>query len=120
MQPLNIMIAEDEALIAMLLADLLEAMGHHVCASVASEAEAVAAAAEFSPDLIIADGKLREGGGVSAMREILRSGHVPHIFVTGDPYQLGATPGSIVVRKPFTTETLLRAIDRALRPATNL
>lgn len=116
MQPLNIMIAEDEAMIALLLADLLEAMGHHVCASVTGAAEAVAAAAQFRPDLIILDGKLSDGSGVAAIAEILEAGFVPHIFVTGDPYQLGAMPGSIVVRKPFASYMLVRAIDRALRP----
>jgi CheY-like chemotaxis protein len=45
MVPLRILIVDDDALIAMFLAELLEGMGHRVCASVATEAEAVAIAA---------------------------------------------------------------------------
>lgn len=112
-QPLRILIAEDEAMIALFLADLLEGMGHEVVATVESAPKAVAAAATHHPDLIISDGNLREGSGVLAVEEILRARFVPHIFVTGDPYQLGAAPSAIIVQKPFTADSLIRAIDRA-------
>jgi CheY-like chemotaxis protein len=113
-KPLRIMIAEDEGLISLFLAELLEGLGHTVCASVATEAEAVAAAKVELPELIIMDGTLRQGSGVHAMKAILSAGFIPHIFVTGDPYRLCAEPGTIIVQKPFDSPTLVRAIKRAL------
>jgi two-component system, response regulator PdtaR len=98
----------------MFLADLLETMGHEVCASVASGAAAVAAAARCVPDLMIIDGNLEEEGGVSAVASILRTRFVPHIFATGDVYRLGADPGAIVMQKPYSLPDLERAIVRAM------
>lgn len=103
-------------MIALFLADLLEGIGHEVCATVETAAEVIAAAAAHRPDLIITDGNLREGSGVAAIKEILRSGFVAHIFVTGDPYRLATDPGAIIVQKPFTEHALTRAITRALQP----
>jgi DNA-binding response OmpR family regulator len=101
-------------MIAMFLADLLETMGHEVCACVETEMATVAAAARWTPDLLIVDANLREGSGVAAVAEILRTGFVPHVFVTGDVYRLGAEPGAVVMQKPFSPDRLVRAIDRAL------
>ena len=46
---LLLLVVEDDALIAMLLAELLAGMGHDVCASAATEAEAVIAATRYGP-----------------------------------------------------------------------
>ena len=85
MTALRVLIVEDEAIIAMLFADLLVAMGHEVCAIEATEAGAVAAAVRCRPDLMIVDAHLLEGSGASAVAVILRAGFVPHVFVSGDP-----------------------------------
>ncbi len=82
--PLRILVVEDDALIGMLLGDMLEVMGHQVCAIEATEAGAVAAAAQWAPDLMIVDVNLYEGNGISAVDQILVKGFVPHVFVTGD------------------------------------
>jgi DNA-binding response OmpR family regulator len=73
MKALNVLVVEDDALIGMLFADVLAAMGHDVCAIEATEADAVAAAARYKPDLMIVDARLRDGSGVSAVEEILRT-----------------------------------------------
>jgi CheY-like chemotaxis protein len=73
-RPLNVLVIEDDALIALLLEDLLAGMGHVVCATAATEAEAISAAHLHRPDLMIADVRLRSGNGVSAVLEILRAG----------------------------------------------
>jgi two-component system, response regulator PdtaR len=41
MKALRILVVEDDALIAMLLAELLAGLGHNVCATAATEAHAV-------------------------------------------------------------------------------
>ncbi len=58
MTALRVLVVEDEAIIAMLFADLLVAMGHEVCAIEATEAGAVAAAVRCRPDLMIVDAHL--------------------------------------------------------------
>ena len=52
---LRVLIVEDEAMIAMMLAEVLRELGHEVCATEATEAGAVAAAARHKPDLMIVD-----------------------------------------------------------------
>ena len=84
MKALRVLVIEDDALIAMLLAELLAGMGHDVCATAATEAEAVIAATRYGPDLMIVDAGLGRGSGVSAVEEILRAGPVAHVFVSGD------------------------------------
>jgi CheY-like chemotaxis protein len=117
MKPVRILIAEDDALIAMFLEELLDAMGHKVCAVVCDQAEVVAAAALHVPDVMIVDEGLREGSGIAAVAEILKTGFIPHIFATGNHHRvLDRNPDAIVLQKPYTAQELSRAIERALQP----
>ena len=118
MKALRVLVVEDDALIAMLLAEVLAGMGHDVCATAATEAEAVIAATRYGPDLMIVDAGLGRGSGVSAVEEILRAGPLAHVFVTGDAeWVRRRRPDAIVVRKPFRQTELARAIDMALATA---
>lgn len=121
MTALNILVVEDNALIGMLLSEMLAGLGHTVCAVERGEAGAVAAAARFQPDLMIVDAHLSDGSGISAVETILRSRFVPHVFVTGD--RLGTLrhrPVDVVLEKPFHERDLVQAIARARQPAGNL
>ena len=112
---LRVLVVEDEAMIAMLLAEVLTELGHTVCATEATEAGAVAAAARHQPDLMLVDDELRVGSGIAAVEQITRSGIIPHVFVTGDSL-LGRSlsPGTVVIQKPFTIPELVWGIKRAL------
>jgi CheY-like chemotaxis protein len=111
MKTLTILIAEDEALIGMLLAQVLEGMGHRVCGIAATEDAFVALAARENPDLLIVDAGLRGGGGVSAVDRIFQHDFIPHIFITGNLARIKALrPDSIVLEKPFIEADLERAI----------
>jgi CheY-like chemotaxis protein len=113
-ESLRIVIVENDALIAMDLADLLIGMGHDVAAIARTEDEAVAAAARFKPNLMIVDGRLDEGTGASAMQKILAYGFVPHLYVTGDPLQMSdLAGGGVVIGKPFNLNDLTLGIARA-------
>ena len=113
---LRVLVVEDDAALGMLLAETLEDMGHDVCAIEATEAGAVTAAARYRPDLMTVDVRLRDGSGISAIERILRTGFVPHVFVSGDSLRGQAlTPAAVVIHKPFRTADLARAIDHALR-----
>ena len=112
---LNILVAEDDAMIGMMLDAVLAGMGHTVCAIEATQSGTVAAAARCRPDLMIVDGRLGNGSGIAAVEEILRSGPIPHLFVSGDTFGiLARNPRAIVVQKPFPEAELARAIQRAL------
>jgi two-component system, response regulator PdtaR len=94
---------------------VLVSMGHEVCAVVASENEAVAAAAQHQPDLMIVDSGLAQGNGISAVTRILTHGFVPHVFITGNALKVRKDrPDAIVLEKPFHETELAEAIERAL------
>lgn len=113
MKPLRILIAEDEAIIGMLLAEVLTAKGHDVCGIAVTAVETAAMAAQFDPDLLIVDAGLRDGTGTSAVTEILRTKFVPHMYITGDFAGVHALfPDAIVLEKPFSESELILAIER--------
>jgi len=116
MKTLRVLVAEDNAIIGMLLAEMLEEMGHDVCGVEATEAEAVAAAARCKPDLMIVDARLGDGSGVAAIRTILLTGPMPHLFISGAIVEAD-TPDAVILQKPFHEYQLERAIERVLDAA---
>jgi len=114
----NILIIEDDAIIALNNAEIVREMGHRVTGTAAREQEAVDLVEQTSPDLILADIQLAEGdSGIRAVQKILTSTQVPVIFVTGFPERLltGHTlEPAFVITKPFDPETLRTAIAHAL------
>ncbi len=113
MKALRVLVVDDNAIIGMLLAEMLAEMGHDVCAVETTEAEAVAAAARCKPDLMIVDARLGDGSGVAAMRTILLTGPMPHLFISGAAVQADS-PDAVVLQKPFHEWQLVRAMDRVL------
>ena len=114
-RPLSILLVEDDALIGMLLGEMLLDLGHTVCPVAATEAEAVIAAGLYHPDLMIVDAKLGEGSGVAAMAEILSTEFVPHIFMSGNLTPVRRQrPDAVLLQKPFDEAGLLRAMRSAL------
>jgi DNA-binding response OmpR family regulator len=115
---LRVLVVEDDAMIGVLLGEMLEDMGYDVCGIEATEADAVTAAARCRPDLMIVDVHLGAGSGVSAIDEIHRAGPVPHVFVSGDIARIRALrPGSIAIQKPYRESELALVIQRALESA---
>ncbi len=109
------LIIEDDALLGTYLVETLTGMGYEICAIESTEAAAVSAAGRHRPDLMIVDARLRDGSGISAVRAILGSGFVPHVFISGDTASVQAsTPTAIVLQKPFRESDLVQAVHRAL------
>jgi len=118
MNALRALIVEDDAMIAGLLAETLEGLGHGVCAVETNVARAVAAASRWRPDLMIVDVGLGEASGIAAVKEILSSSFVPCVFVTGGALSgLSLGPDTVLIRKPFRVSDLDQAIQRALSAA---
>jgi CheY-like chemotaxis protein len=109
MTALSVLVVEDDAMIGMLLAEMLGEMGYNVCAIAATEEDAVADATRCEPGLMIVDEQLLEGSGVSAVNRIHRLRPIPCVFISGAPTH-PRRPGTTVLQKPFLEEDLVRAI----------
>jgi CheY-like chemotaxis protein/DNA-directed RNA polymerase specialized sigma24 family protein len=114
----DVLIIEDEPIIAMDLEELVANCGHRVVGVASSEAEAIAIAERTRPGLILADINLGLGGdGTSAVSTILRSHYAPVIFVTAYPERLltgDAIEPAFVITKPFEPLTLAIATYQAV------
>jgi DNA-binding response OmpR family regulator len=109
MAALSVLVVEDDTMIGMLLAEVLEEMGYDVCPIAATEDDAVETAVRCKPGLMIVDEYLREGSGSSAVARILVAGPVPCVFISGAPLRIGPTAKKIL-RKPFVEADLICAI----------
>jgi two-component system cell cycle sensor histidine kinase/response regulator CckA len=77
----NVLVVEDEGLIAHDIASRLEALGHHVVATVATADEAVERAAGV--DLVLMDIRIDgQRDGIAAAQEVRAIHHVPVVFLT--------------------------------------
>ena len=114
----DVMIIEDEPIIAMDIEELVQGCGHRVVGMAASEAEAVELATRTRPGLILADINLGVGGdGASAVARILQHHQAPVIFVTAYPERLltgEAFEPAFVITKPFEPLTLAIATYQAV------
>jgi len=114
----DVLIIEDEPLIALDIEALVEELGHRVVKVARTHREALAAVKDFTPGLILADIQLADGSsGLEAANEILQSYEVPVIFVTAYPerFLTGAPPEpTYLITKPFRVETLKAVISQAL------
>ena len=114
----DVLIIEDEPLIAMDLESLVESLGHRVTGIARTRSEAVALANDRRPGLILADIRLADmSSGLDAVNELLQSFEVPVIFITAYPEQLltGERPEpTFLIAKPFRPGTVTAVISQAL------
>jgi len=114
----DVLIIEDEPIIAMDLETLVESQGHRVIGVAATRTEALDLVRQQQPGLVLADIQLADGSsGLDAVNDILKSFEVPVIFVTAFPEQLltGERPEpAFLVTKPFRIEALKAVIGQAL------
>ena len=112
---LRILIVEDDDLLGLVLSDLLEYMGHAVCAIAATEDDAVSAAQHHDPELMLVDVRLARGSGIDAMMRIMIMQPVPFIYMSGSILPPHARrSGTVALRKPFNADELARAIQHAV------
>jgi DNA-directed RNA polymerase specialized sigma24 family protein len=114
----DVVIIEDEPLIAMDLEQLVQDLGHRVVRIARTERQAIDAVRQTRPGLVLADIQLADGSsGLDAVNEFLQIFSVPVIFVTAFPERLltGAKPEpTFLVSKPFQAEALKAVISQAL------
>ena len=114
----EILIIEDEMLIALDLENLVQDLGHGVVGIATTRDEAVRIALERKPDLILADIQLAdESSGVDAVVAIRAKMEIPAIFITAFPKRLlsGDRPEpTYLITKPFAREMVRATIGQAL------
>ncbi len=114
----DILVIEDEMIIALHVQSVVEEMGHNVVGIAQSAAQAVAMAHDKQPDLVLADINLGDGpSGIDAVKDILERVDVPVIFVTAYPERLltGERPEpTYLITKPFEPSVLIATIAQAL------
>ncbi|MBE7184799.1 MAG: response regulator [Methylobacterium mesophilicum] len=114
----DIMIIEDEPLIAMDIEEMVESLGHNVVGVARTHAEATALFNKAHPKMVLADIQLADGSsGIDAVNEILASTSVPVIFITAFPERLltGERPEpAFLVTKPFNPDMVKALISQAL------
>lgn len=114
----NVLIIEDEPIIAADIESLVEDLGHSVDSISATHAQAVEAMQDKKPGLVLADIQLADGSsGIDAVEDILKTYDVPVIFITAFPERLltGDKPEpAYLISKPFKPSNVKAAISQAL------
>ena len=114
----SILIVEDEPLIAMMLEDFLESLGHSVSATCDSLECALEEVENGGFDLAILDVNLK-GESVWPVASRLREQKVPFVIATGGhvdppPAEFNDAP---VIEKPYTVDRVTPAIEAAFAAA---
>lgn len=114
----EIMVIEDEPLIAMDIEEMVESLGHTVVGVARTHAEATELFHRTQPKMVLADIQLADGSsGIDAVNEILADRAVPVIFITAFPERLltGERPEpAFLVTKPFNPDMVKALISQAL------
>ena len=114
----DVMIIEDEPLIAMDIEQMVESLGHRVTGIARTRDEATVLFRKTQPKLVLADIQLADGSsGIDAVNEILGMSSIPVIFITAFPERLltGERPEpTFLVTKPFSSEMVKALIGQAL------
>ncbi|MDO5896884.1 response regulator [Agrobacterium sp. Azo12] len=114
----DIMIIEDEPLIAMDIEQMVTDLGHNVTGIARTHKEAIELFKTTRPKMVLADIQLADGSsGLEAMNEILQSTSLPVIFITAFPERLltGERPEpTFLVTKPFNPDMVKALISQAL------
>ncbi len=114
----RILVAEDEALIRLDLAEMLEEAGYDVVGQAADGEQAIELARELRPDLVVMDVKMPGMDGISAAEVLGRDGIAPVVMLTAFSdralVERARDAGVMAyVVKPFTANDVLPAIDIA-------
>ena len=114
----EVLIIEDEPIIAMDLEAMVLDLGHSVLQIARTHKEALVAIDTRKPGLVLADIQLADGSsGLDAVNDILKICQVPVVFITAYPERLltGDRPEpTFLITKPFRTDTVKAIISQAL------
>jgi AmiR/NasT family two-component response regulator len=117
--PRTVVIAEDETLIRMDLAEMLAEEGYDVVGQAGDGAKAIELAEELRPDLVILDVKMPVLDGIAAAESIAGKRIAPVVMLTAfsqrDLVERARDAGAMsYLVKPFTQSDLVPAIEMAV------
>jgi two-component sensor histidine kinase/ActR/RegA family two-component response regulator len=110
---LNVMIAEDDLLMADMLEEILVANGYEVCGIARTVDSAVALGERYKPALAILDLRLADGGlGTDIAARLDRHDRPGILYTTGNVAQsvLTKADGEACLGKPYRPEDVVRAL----------
>jgi CheY-like chemotaxis protein len=111
----SVFLVEDEVMIRMMVADMLDELGFRVSAEAGEIGEALRLAQSAEFDLAILDVNVN-GKVISPVAELIKARNRPFIFATG--YGSSGLPEEYrdrpALQKPFQIESLAKMIDTAL------
>ena len=118
----KILLVDDEPDLLKMAADILKDAGFETVLTAPGAKEAVAAAKQEKPDLIILDVMLPDGDGFSLMKQLRTFTDVPVIFLTAKDEAADKLAGlglgaDDYISKPFMPQDLLLRIYDILRRA---
>ncbi len=113
------MIAEDEALIRLDLAEMLAEEGYDVVGQAGDGEEAIELAMEHRPDLVVMDVKMPKLDGIAAASQIAQARIAPVVMLTAfsqrELVERARDSGAMAyLVKPFTKSDLVPAIEMAM------
>ncbi len=110
----HVLIIEDEWFISEYLTQLAEEGGATSIATAMTEDEAVAAARERTPSIILSDVSLLVGTGPGAVQTITaEAGEIPVIFITGTPEDCRpCSPPGVILCKPIQRHLVVDTFRR--------
>lgn len=113
--PRSILIVEDEPLIAMMLEDFLESLGHNVVGTCESIEDAMSYIDSGGFDVAIVDVHLKNGEYIWPVADRLTDQGIPFVLATGGhieppPARHADAP---VLSKPYTIDAVEPALDAA-------
>jgi DNA-directed RNA polymerase specialized sigma24 family protein len=118
MMATDVLIIEDEPLIAVDIENIVAQLGHRVVGVARTRREALRLAEKQRLGIILADIQLADGSsGIDAANDLLAEFDVPVIFITAFPERLltGARPEpTFLITKPFAPDMLKAMISQAL------
>jgi CheY-like chemotaxis protein len=112
----SVFLVEDEAMIRMMVADMLEELGYSIAAETGEIEQALKLARTAKFDIAILDVNVN-GKLISPVAEMIEARNRPFIFATGYGTQ-GLPPeyrDRPVLQKPFQMENLALMIERTLK-----
>ena len=114
----SILIVEDEPLIAMMLEDFLDALGHKVAASCDNVADALGQIESGGFDVAILDVRLRDGEQSWPVADALADAGMPFVLATGGHVEPPPArhAGAPVLAKPYTIDAIEPALAKAFAP----
>ena len=115
----RVVIAEDEALIRLDLAEMLGEEGYDVVGQAGDGERAIDLAEELRPDLVVLDVKMPKLDGISAAQRIAEQRIAPVVILTAfsqrDLVERARDAGAMAyLVKPFTKDDLVPAIEMAV------